>query len=142
MLAEVTAWQQRPLDPCYPVVIFDCLRVKIRDEGAVRNKAVYLALGIRSDGCKEVLGLWIEQTEGAAFWHRVMTELANRSLHMQLRKVIKTRGRFPTDDAATKLLYLAPRNIMAKWKTAAREWRVALPHFAILFGDRFTMPTE
>ena len=55
---------------------------------------------------------------------------------------LKTRGHFPTDDAATKLLYLALRNIMAKWKTAAREWRVALPHFAILFGDRFTIATD
>lgn len=261
VLEEVATWQQRPLEPCYPVVIFDCLRVKIRDEGAVRSKAVYVALGIRSDGCKEVLGLWIEQTEGAAFWHRVMTELANRgvadilialvdglvgfpaaitavfpqtqvhqcvvhlvrqslafvawadrkavaadlraiyrapteaaaltaltafeasawsvryptigplwrrhweyispafqypipvrrllsttnaieSLHMQLRKIIKTRGHFPTDDAAAKLLYLALRNIMTKWQKAAREWSVALPHFAILFGDRFTHVTD
>jgi putative transposase len=261
VLEEVTAWQQRPLDACYPVVIFDCLRVKIRDEGAVRSKAVYVALGIRGDGSKEVLGLWIEQTEGAAFWHRVMTELANRgvadilialvdglvgfpeaitavfpqtqvhqcvvhlvrqslafvtwtdrkpvaselraiyrapteaaalsalaafeasawatryptigplwrrhweyvspafqypvpirrllsttnaieSLHMQLRKIIKPRGHFPTDEAAAKLLYLALRNIMTKWKTAPREWRVTLPHFAILFGDRFTIATD
>lgn len=242
-------------------MIFDCLRVKIRGDGAVRSKAVYVALGVRGDGCKEVLGLWIEQTEGAAFWHRVMTELANRgvqdilialvdglvgfpaaitavfpqtqvhqcvvhlvrqslafvawadrkavaaelrkiytaateaaaltaltafeasdwqtryptigptwrrhweylspafqypipvrrllsttnaieSLHMQLRKIIKTRGHFPTDEAATKLLYLALRNIMAKWQRAPREWSVALPHFAILFGDRFTHVTD
>ena len=261
VLEEVTAWQQRPLEPCYPVVFFDCLRVKIRDEGAVRSKAVYVALGVRTDGGKEVLGLWIEQTEGAAFWHRVMTELANRgvtdilialvdglvgfptaitavfpqtqvhqcvvhlvrqslrfvtwadrtavaaelraiyrapteaaaltaltafeasawatryptvaplwrrhweyispafqyplpvrrvlsttnaieSLHMQLRKIIKTRGHFPSDEAAAKLLYLALRNIMAKWQKAAREWSVALPHLAILFGDRFTSMTE
>ncbi len=67
VVEEITAWQQRPLDGCYPVVIFDALRVKIRDEGVVRNKAVYLALGITVTGRKDVPGLWIEQTEGARF---------------------------------------------------------------------------
>ena len=257
VMAEVTAWQQRPLEPMYPVVIFDAMRVKIRDEGVVRNKAVYLALGVDREGRKDVLGLWIEQTESAAFWLRVMTELKSRgvddllialvdgltgfpeaittvfpqtqvhhcvvhlvrgslsyvsykdrravaaalraiyraptedaalaalaafeaspwgaryapigtmwrrhwphvrpvfayppeirkllyttnaieSLHMQLRKIIKTRGHFPTDEAATKLLYLALRNILTKWKAASIEWRHAMPHLAVLFGERFT----
>ncbi len=257
VMAEAAAWQQRPLERLYPVVILDAMRVKIRDEGVVRNKAVYLALGVDRDGRKEVLGLWIEQTEGAAFWLRVMTDLRSRgvedilialvdglagfpdaittvfpqtqvhhcvvhlvrnslsyvnwkerkavgaalraiyrapteaaadaaltafiagplgarypvigtlwhrhwnhvrpvfayppeirkllyttnaieSLHMQLRKIIKTRGHFPTDEAATKLLYLALRNIMSKWKTASVEWRHAMPHLAVLFGERFT----
>lgn len=257
VMAEATAWQQRPLEAVYPVVILDAMRVKIRDEGVVRNKAVYLALGVDREGRKDVLGLWIEQTEGAAFWLRVMTELKSRgvedilialvdglagfpeaittvfpqtqvhhcvvhlvrnslsyvpwkdrktvgaalraiyrapteeaalaaltafegsplgaryaviatlwrrhwphvrpvfayppeirkllyttnaieSLHMQLRKIIKTRGHFPTDEAATKLLYLALRNILGKWKTASKEWRVAMPHLAVLFGERFT----
>lgn len=252
---EITAWQSRPLERCYPVVIFDALRVKIRDEGTVRNKAVYLALGITPSGTKDVLGLWIEQTEGAKFWLRVMTELRSRgvedvlialidgltgfpeaigavfpqtqihtcivhlvrrslafvsytdrkrvasqlrmiyraetvaaavaareafaespdgqhypmiapmwvrqwdaitpafayppairriltttnaieSLHMQLRKIIKTRGHFPTDEAATKLLYLALRNIRKGWHTPP-EWLAALTHFAVLFPDRF-----
>ena len=254
---EVTAWQQRPLERVYPVVILDAMRVKIRDEGVVRNKAVYLAIGITREGTKDVLGLWIEQTEGAAFWLRVMTELKSRgvedilialvdglagfpdaittvfpqtqvhhcmvhlvrgslryvgakayrpiaaelrtiyrapteaaataalqefaagpygqryavivtmwerhwehirpvfayppairrllyttnaieSLHMQLRKIIKTRGHFPNDEAATKLLYLALRNIIAKWKAPSRDWRAAMPHLAVLFGERFT----
>jgi putative transposase len=73
VLAEVEQWQQRPFDAMYPIVYFDALRLKIRDEGTVRNKAVYLALGIRADGRKEVLGLWIEQTEGAKFWLKVFT---------------------------------------------------------------------
>jgi putative transposase len=77
VLEEITAWQQRPLEACYAVV-FDCLRVKIRDEGTVRNKAVYGALGITCAGTKDVLGLWVEQTEGAKFWHRVLTELQGR----------------------------------------------------------------
>lgn len=255
VLAEVTAWQQRPLDPCYPVVIFDAMRVKIRDEGTVQNKAVYLALGITTSGRKDVLGLWIEQTEGAKFWLRVMTELKARgvedilialidgltgfpeailavyphtqihtcvvhvvrrslafvsykdrkrvaaklreiyraptiaaaeaalcafaesadgrqyptiaplwhrqweyltpafayppdlrriltttnaieSLHSQLRKIIKSRGHFPSDEAATKLLYLALRNIRKRWNPAP-TWTKALPHFALLFPDRF-----
>jgi transposase-like protein len=257
VVAEVTAWQQRPLERVYAVVILDALRVKIRDEGVVRNKAVYLAIGITREGSKDVLGLWIEQTEGAAFWLRVMTELKSRgvedilialidglagfpeaitavfpqtqihhcmvhlvrgslsyvswkhrravagdlraiyrapteaaalaaledfagspwgeqyppiatmwrrhwdyirpvfayppvirrllyttnaieSLHMQLRKIIQTRGHFPTDEAASKLLYLALRNIIAKWKAASVEWKAALPHLAVLFGERFT----
>jgi transposase-like protein len=258
VLEEVTAWQQRPLDRVYPVVMLDALRVKIRDEGVVRNKAVYLAIGVTREGTKDVLGLWIEQTEGAAFWLRVMTELQSRgvedilvalidglagfpeaittvfpqtqihhclvhlvrgslsyvswkdrktvaatlrgiyrapteaaaqtalaeftagpwheryppiaamwhrhwecirpifayppairrllyttnaieSLHMQLRKIIKTRGHFPTDEAATKLLYLALRNIITKWKAPSLEWRAAMPHLAVLFGERFTV---
>lgn len=257
VLEDVTAWQQRPLDRVYPVVIFDALRVKIRDEGVVRNKAVYLALGIDRDGQKDVLGLWIEQTEGAGFWLRVMTELKSRgvddilvalvdgligfpdaittvfpqaqvhhcvvhlvrqslayaswkdrksisgalraiyrapteaaatnaleafttgpwgtrypaivalwqrhwpyvtpvfayppeirrllyttnaieSLHMQLRKIIKSRGHFPTDEAASKLLYLALRNILTKWKRGNHAWKAAMPHLAMLFGSRFT----
>lgn len=255
VLEEVTQWQQRPLERCYPVVIFDALRVKIRDEGTVRNKAVYLALGITPTGSKDVLGLWIEQTEGAKFWHRVMTELHARgvedvlialidgltgfpeainavfpqtqihtcvvhlvrrslafvsykdrkrvaamlrtiyraetiagaeaaleafaaspegqryptiaplwrrqweyvtpafayppeirriltttnaieSLHSQLRKILKTRGHFPSDEAAAKLLYLALRNIKKRWAPAP-IWQAAITHFAILFPDRF-----
>lgn len=256
VVEEVTQWQQRPLEPVYPVVLFDCLRVKIRDEGVVRNKAVYLALGVDRAGQRDVLGLWIEQTEGARFWLRVMTELKSRgvedilitlidgltgfpdaihavfpqaqihhcvvhlvrqslgylahrdrkraatalrgiyrapteaaaraaldewrrselgtrypmiaalwerhwahvqpafayppeirrllyttnaieSLHMQLRKVTKARGHFPTDEAATKLLYLAIRNVVAKWRHAKSSWSEALTYFAQLFGDRF-----
>lgn len=257
VMAEVTEWQNRPLEPMYPLIFFDALRVKIRDEGSVKNKAVYLALGVRPDGTKEILGIWIEQTEGAKFWLRVMTELKNRglgdvliavvdglkgfpeaitavfpqaqiqtcivhlirnsldfvswqdrklvaaqlkevyratteaaasealdafaasdwgikyppiaqiwrrkwqevipffayplevrkiiyttnaieSLNMQLRKVIKNRGHFPSDEAATKLLYLALRNISKDWKMPAITWRAAKTQFAILFGDRFT----
>jgi putative transposase len=256
VLDEVTQWQQRPLERVYPVVLFDCLRVKIRDEGVVRNKAVYVALGVDREGMKDVLGLWIEQTEGAAFWLRVMTELQGRgvedilitlidgltgfpdaihavfpqaqvqhcvvhlvrqslayvphqerkqvatelrliyrapteaaalaalasfeqsafgpryptigplwrrhweylrpaftyppairrllyttnaieSLHMQLRKVTKARGHFPNDEAALKLLYLATRNIVAKWQRARLHWTPALTFFAQLFSERF-----
>lgn len=258
VLEEVTAWQQRPLAPLYPVVFFDALRVKIRDEGTVRSKAVYLALGVTPEGHKDVLGLWIEQTEGAKFWLRVMTELQARgvrdvllavvdglkgfpeaitsvfpqttiqtcivhllrhslqfvtwkdrkavagalkaiyqavdapaaeaaleafaagpwgekyppiapawrrqwtqvipffayplairrilyttnaieSLHMQLRKALKTRGHFPNDEAAVKLLYLVIRNITQRWKQAPRDWKQAMTHFAILYPDRFIL---
>jgi len=258
VLEEVKAWQNRPLEPTYAIVYFDALRVKIRDEGLVRNKAVYLAIGITCGGDKEVLGLWIEQTEGAKFWLKVMNELKARgtedlliavvdglkgfpdaitsifpdcvvqtcivhlirysmqfaswkerkalakalkpiysaasadaaaaeldafeegpwgekypavtaswrrrweevipffafspevrriiyttnaieSLHSQVRKAIRNKGHFPSDEAATKLIYLALRNIMAKWKRPPKEWHAAKAQLAIQFGDRFTM---
>ena len=258
VLEEVKTWQNRPLEPTYAIVYFDALRVKIRDEGLVRNKAVYLAIGITCGGDKEILGLWIEQTEGAKFWLKVMNELKARgtedlliavvdglkgfpdaitsifpdcvvqtcivhlirysmqfaswkerkalakalkpiysaasadaaaaeldafedgpwgekypavtaswrrrweevipffafspevrriiyttnaieSLHSQVRKAIRNKGHFPSDEAATKLIYLALRNIMAKWKRPPKEWHAAKAQLAIQFGDRFTM---
>ena len=258
VLEEVKAWQNRPLEPTYAIVYFDALRVKIRDEGLVRNKAVYLAIGVTCSGDKEILGLWIEQTEGAKFWLKVMNELKARgtedlliavvdglkgfpdaitsifpdcvvqtcivhlirysmqfaswkerkalaralkpiyaaasadaaaaeldafedgpwgakypavtaswrrrweevipffafspevrriiyttnaieSLHSQVRKAIRNKGHFPSDEAATKLIYLALRNIMAKWKRPPKEWHAAKAQLAIQFGDRFTM---
>ncbi len=257
VMAEVVAWQSRPLEPMYPVVFFDALRVKIRDDAVVRNKAVYLALGVLPDGTRDVLGIWIEQTEGAKFWLKVFNDLKTRgvadiliavvdglkglaeaievafpattvqtcivhlirnsldyatwkdrkavaaalrpvytaatveaaqaaldefaggswgakyptivqswkrawehvipffvfppevrrvvyttnvieSLHMQLRKIIKTRGHFPSDEAATKLLWLALRNVMSKSVRSTREWKSAMNQFAILYGERFT----
>ena len=258
VMAEAAAWQNRPLEPMYPVVFFDALRVKIRDDGVVSNKAVYLALGVLPDGSRDVLGLWIEQTEGAKFWLKVFNELKTRgcqdiliavvdglkglteaigtayprttvqtcivhlirnsldyasyrdrkslaqalrpiytaasadaaaelleafaagpwgakypsvaaawrrawehvvpffvfapdirrviyttnaieSLNMQLRKIIKTRGHFPSDEAATKLLWLAIRNVLAKAVRPAYDWKAAMNQFAVLFGERFTL---
>lgn len=78
VVGEVTAWQTRPLEPMYPVVFFDALRVKIRDEATVRSKAVYLALAVLPDGTRDILGIWIEQTEGAKFWMKVFTDLKAR----------------------------------------------------------------
>lgn len=80
-LEEVAEWQNRPLDAVYPLVFFDEIRVKIRDEFFVRNKAVYIALGILSDGAKEILGIWIKQTGGAKFWLRVMNVLKKRGVN-------------------------------------------------------------
>src|SRR5215212_5747482 len=78
IVAEVTAWQSRPLERMYPVVFFDALRVKMRDEATVRSKAVYLALAVLPDGTRDILGLWIEQTEGAKFWMKVFSDLKTR----------------------------------------------------------------
>src|SRR5438876_6332391 len=78
IVAEVTAWQSRPLERMYPVVFFDALRVKIRDEATVRSKAIYLALAVLPDGHRDILGLWIEQTEGAKFWMKVFSDLKTR----------------------------------------------------------------
>src|SRR6266511_4240717 len=230
VVAEVTAWQSRPLDPMYPVVFFDALRVKIRDEATVRSKAIYLALAVLADGHREILGLWIEQTEGAKFWMKVFNDLKTRGcpdiliavtdglkgmsdalaavypqttlqtcivhlirhslefanwkerkpMAMALRpiyaapsvdaasaaldtfergpwgkkfptvvatwrrawpKIIKTRGQFPNDDAATKLIWLALRNISAKWARTSPYWRAAMNQFAILYDDRFSPST-
>jgi putative transposase len=80
VMDDAKAWQARPLDGLYPIVYLDCIHVKTRDAGAVRVKAVYLALGISMAGEKEILGLWIAQTEGAKFWLQVVTELKNRGV--------------------------------------------------------------
>ena len=88
-------WQNRPLDPVYPVVFFDALRVKIRDEGLVKNKAVYVALALNPDGEKDVLGLWIEQTEGAKFWLKVVNELKARGVNDILIAVVDGLKGFP-----------------------------------------------
>lgn len=257
VVAEVTEWQARPLEPMYPVVFFDALRVKMRDEGVVRSKAVYLALAVQRDGTRDILGVWIEQTEGAKFWLKVFNDLRMRgcqdiliavtdglkgmpealevvypattlqtclvhlirnslelagwrdrkvlaaalrviytaptadaasaaldafaagpwgqrfptivkmwrqawahvipffafpsevrrviyttnaleSVHARVRKIIKTRGHFPSDDAATKLIWLALRNITRQWsQKASRHWRAAIAQFAIVYEDRF-----
>ena len=95
VLDEVREWQNRPLDRVYPVVFFDALRVKIRDEGLVKNKAVYVALALNSDGEKSVLGLWIEQTEGAKFWLKVVNELKARGVNDILIAVVDGLKGFP-----------------------------------------------
>src|SRR5215211_4497822 len=257
VLEEVAAWQARPLEPVYPLVFLDALRVKVRDEGLVRDKAVHIALGVRADGAKEVLGLWLEQNEGAKFWLRVMTELKNRgvedvlmavvdglkgfpeailavfpeatvqtcivhllrqslafvaykdrkavaaalkeiyravdataaeaalaafeegpwgrkyaaiapswrrawgevipfyafpievrrilyttnaieALNSKLRRAVRARGHFPTDDAAMKLLFLVLNRAEKEWTMPPREWSMAKAQFAVLFGERFT----
>jgi len=80
VVEEVKAWQARPLDTLYPIIYLDCIHVKVRDSGVVKAKAVYLAIGITMTGQKDVLGLWIAQTEGAKFWLQVVTELKNRGV--------------------------------------------------------------
>lgn len=95
VLDEVQRWQQRPLEAVYIAVAFDALRVKIRDEGLVQHKAVYLALGVTASGRKDVLGFWIAQTEGAAFWQRVMTELQGRGVQDILIALIDGLTGFP-----------------------------------------------
>lgn len=253
VMEEVKAWQNRPLEPVYGVVYLDALYVKMRHEGRVENRAMYVAIGIGLDGQKDVLGLWTSNNEGAKFWLGVLTELKNRgvkeiliacvdglkgfpqaiesvfpqavvqlcivhlvraslnyvnwkerklvaadlkeiyraatavqaemelnafqarwgskyqaigklwkenwarvvpffdfpaevrkviyttnaveSLHMSLRKIIKTRGSFPSEEAALKLIYLALRNVIQKWDTV-QGWKQALNHFQMLWGDR------
>jgi len=258
VLEEVAAWQSRGLDATYAIVFFDAIRVKIRNEGMVNNRAVYLAIGVRCSGHKEILGLWIEQTEGAKFWLRVMTELRNRgtqdiliavvdglkgfpeaitsvfpktvvqtcivhlirysmqfaswkerrpvaaalkpvyqaesaaaarerledfergpwgqkypaiarswrrnweqvipffafapelrkilyttnaieSLNAQVRKAVRVRGHFPSEEAAAKLIWLVLRNVQARWKNPPITWQAAKTQMAIQFEDRFIL---
>jgi putative transposase len=258
VLEEVAAWQSRGLDSSYAIVFFDALRVKIRNEGLVSNRAVYLAIGVRCSGHKEILGLWIEQTEGAKFWLRVMSELRNRgvqdiliavvdglkgfpeaitsvfpktvvqtcivhlirysmhfaswkerrligaalkpiyqaesaaiarerledfdrgpwgrkypaiaqswrrnweqvipffafapevrtilyttnaieSLNAQVRKAVRVRGHFPSEEAAAKLIWLVLRKIQARWKNPPVTWQAAKTQLAIQFEDRFIL---
>jgi len=95
VMETVAEWQNRPLETSYPLVFFDAMRVKIRDEGLVRSKAVYLALGVQADGTKDILGIWIETTEGAKFWLRVMNELKNRGVEDILITVVDGLKGFP-----------------------------------------------
>jgi putative transposase len=95
VLEEVTEWQDRPLEALYPLMFFDAIRIKVRDEGTVRNKPVYVALGVRPEGTKEVLGLWIEQSEGAKLWLRVMNELKSRCVDAVLVAIVDGLKGFP-----------------------------------------------
>src|SRR6516162_5856689 len=150
VLEEVRDWQNRPLDPVYPVICFDALRVKIRDEGLVRNKAVYVALALNSEGEKEVLGLWIEQTEGAKFWLKVMNELKVRGLNDILIAVVDGLKGFPE---AIKTVYQAANadqalvrleEFEAEWgkrypaigQAWRRAWEHVIPFFAFAPGIR------
>src|SRR6185312_8785897 len=100
VLDEVKEWQNRPLDALYPIVFFDALRVKVRDEGIVKSKSVYVALALDTEGQKHVLGLWIEQTEGAKFWLKVMNDLKTRGLNDILIAVVDGLKGFPDAIAA------------------------------------------
>jgi putative transposase len=80
VMEDVRAWQSRPLDPVYPIVYLDALMVKMRQEGRVENRAIFVALGVNLEGNKEVLGLWTSATEGAKFWLQILTELRNRGV--------------------------------------------------------------
>ena len=124
-MAEVTAWQARPLEPMYPVVFFDALRVKIREDAVVRNKAIYLALGVLPDGTRDILGLWIESTEGAKFWMKVFNDLKTRGVDDILIAVtdgLKGMGEalgavFPATTLQTCIVHLIRNSLdYASWK--------------------------
>ncbi|MFZ5508139.1 MAG: IS256 family transposase, partial [Pseudomonadota bacterium] len=125
VMAEVGAWQARPLEPMYPVVFFDALRVKIREDAVVRNKAVYLALGVLPDGTRDVLGIWIENTEGAKFWLKVFNDLKTRGVADILIAVtdgLKGIGEaldavFPATTLQTCIVHLIRNSLdFASWK--------------------------
>ena len=134
VMAEVTAWQARPLEPMYPVIFFDALRVKIREDAVVRNKAIYLALGVLPDGTRDILGLWIEGTEGAKFWLKVFNDLKTRGVADVLIAVtdgLKGIGEalgavFPATTLQTCIVHLIRNSLdYASWKER-RELATAL----------------
>ena len=139
VLEAVSEWQNRPLDTCYPLVFFDAIRVKIRDEEFVRYKAVYIALGILPHGTKEILGLWIEQTEGAKFWLRVMNELRTRGIQDILIAVVDglkgfpeaINATFPETVVQTCIVHMIRHSLnFASWKdrkAVAQALRAGLP---------------
>lgn len=125
VIAETIAWQNRPLEAIYPVVFFDALRVHIRDDGGVSNKTVYLALGVQADAERDVLGLWVEQTEGAKFWLKVFNEPKIRGCQDNLIAVVDgLKGlagavgqAFPRMTVQTRIVHLIRNNLeYAGWK--------------------------
>jgi transposase-like protein len=128
VIAEVGAWQSRPLEPMYPVVFFDALRVKIREDAVVRNKAIYLALGVLPDGTRDILGLWVEGTEGAKFWMKVFNDLKTRGVNDILIAVTDgLKGMpealgtvFPAMTLQTCIVHLIRNSLdYASWKAAS-----------------------
>ena len=95
VMEEVTAWQNRPLEPCYPIVFMDAIRVNIRSDGAVSNKAVFVGLAVLPDGTRDVLGLWFQANEGAKFWAKVLSDLHNRGVQDILIAVVDGLKGFP-----------------------------------------------
>lgn len=125
VLDEVREWQSRPLEAIYPVVLFDALRVKIRDDGLVKNKAVCVALSLNPDGEKDVLGLWIEQTEGAKFWLKVVNDLKARGANDILIAMVDglkgfpevITSAFPQNVVQTCIVYLIRSSLaFVSWK--------------------------
>jgi putative transposase len=119
VLEEVTEWQNRPLEALYPLIFFDAIRVKVRDEGTMRNKAVYVALGVRADGTQEILGLGIEQSEGAKFWLRVMNELKNCGVEDVLIAIVDGLKGFDADASAYAHLKRLPQSFRRPWSRPA-----------------------
>ncbi len=164
VLDEVAAWQIRPLEAVYPLVFLDALRVKIRDESLVRNKAIHIAIGMRVDDTEAEKALkafeqgpWGQKHEaiGKAWrwaWQEVIpffafprevrrilyTTNAIEALKSKPRRAVRARGHFPNDDAALKLLFLVLNRAGKEWKMPAREWTAAKAQMAVLFGERFT----
>ena len=163
VLGEVREWQSRALERMYPIVIFDALRVKIRDADSrmVKNKAVYVALGVTRDGLREVLGLWVADNEGAKFWLSVMNELRNRGVQDVLIAVVDglkgfpeaITAAFPQATVQTCIVHLVRHSLnFCAWKDrksvaadlrriyeapTADQAAVALDAFEAAWGDKY-----
>jgi len=151
VMVEVGVWQNRPLEVMYPVVFFDALRVKIREDAVVRNKAVYLALGVQPDGTRDILGLWIENTEGAKFWMKVFNELKTRGVSDILIAVtdgLKGMSEalgvvFPATTLQTCIVHLIRNSLdYASWKDRKELAAAIRPIYAALNADEAALALD
>ena len=154
VMDDVKQWQSRPLDAVYPVLYMDCIHVKVRDTGTVRNKAINIAITVSptiekwSDAYPSIAKSWRNNWKRVIPFFAFLPEIrkiiyttnAIESVNMSLRKVTQNRGSFPNDDAVIKLFYLALINISKKWTMPLRDWKPALNRFSIQFEDR--MPQQ
>ena len=115
---QVIEWQNRPLDALYPIVYMDCIVVKVRQDSTIINKAVYLALGVNTDGQKDLLGMWMSENEGAKFWLSVLTELKNRGVKDILIACVDGLKGFP-DAINTVTLTLISSCVLSTWYAIA-----------------------
>jgi transposase-like protein len=147
-MEEITAWQQRPLEPMYPVIFFDALRVKIR-EGLVRNKSIYLALGVLPDGTRDILGIWIENTEGAKFWMKVFNDLKTRGIEDVLIAVTDglkgmpeaLNAVFPQSTLQTCIVHLIRKSLdYAAWDKRRERAKALKPIYQAVMPRRLNKP--
>lgn len=143
----IKEWQTRPLSPTYAFLYLDGLRFKVRDAGKIVNKCAYIILGISSLGYKEVLGVWIAETESAKFWMQILNELKNRGVDdILIASIDGLRGFpeaiqtiFPHDASLEKLLWLAQDDVAKRWRKALRNWGEIVPQLAILFPEKLEL---
>ncbi len=132
---HVQDWQNRPLEAVYCIVWMDGIVFKVRQGGKVVNKIIYLAVGVNREGYKEIMGMWLEQNESAAFWRGVMTDLIE-NLNGKIRKYTKNKIIFPTDESLKKSVFLSLMQISKKWTQPIQNRGLIFNQFLAIFENR------